>query len=71
MKGFDFTVESKVSRISEQYAKKANISINESIRKFLASKTYELLSDEKTGIYLEVIEYVYDIYLEELGEIES
>ena len=68
MKGFTTLTECKVARISEQYAKRKNISTDNAMRIFLASNTYEILSDIETGVYLEVFEFVYDMFLEELGE---
>jgi len=67
LKGFKFSIESKIARISEQYAKIKNITVEESMRKFLSSGTYRLLNDSETGLYLEVTDYVYDIFLEELA----
>lgn len=34
------------------------------------SKTYQALIDIETGIYLEMFEYVYDMFLEEMREIK-
>jgi len=68
MKGFRFLVDSKAARISEAYAKKNGIAIDEAIKTFLGSATYRVLSDAETGVYLEVFEFVYDMFLEEMGE---
>ena len=68
MKGFQFLVDSKTARISEAYAKRKGMSIDEAMRKFLASATYCVLNDVDTGVYLEVYEFVYDLFLEEMGE---
>ena len=35
---------------------------------FLGSTTYRILNDVETGVYLEVFEFVYDMFLEEMGE---
>ena len=68
MKGFRFLVDSKTTRISEAYAQKKNISLNEAIELFFGSTTYRILNNIDTGIYLEVFEYVYDMFLEDMGE---
>jgi len=68
MKGYKFLVDSKIARISEAYAARKNISIDEAMKLFLASITYRVLNDEETGLYLEVLEYVYDMFLDEMGE---
>ena len=71
MKGFSFLVESKAARISEAYSQRMNISLEEAIVMFLRSKTYHVLNDVETGVYLEVFEFVYDMFLEEVGELSD
>jgi hypothetical protein len=71
MKGFRFLVDSKTARVSATYAKKKNITTDEAIKEFLASATYRGLNVAETGLYLEVFEYVYDMFLEEKGEHEN
>ena len=68
MKGYKFFVDSKIARISEVYARKKNISIDEAMTSFIGSATFRVLNDEKTGLYLEVLEYVYDMFIEEVEE---
>jgi len=68
VKGFNFLVDAKTARISETYAGKKGISREEAMGRFLGSATYRLLNDADTGVYLEVFEYVYDLFLEEIGE---
>jgi hypothetical protein len=67
IKGFELLVDTKVTRVSETYAKRENISIEEAMRLFYASKTYEVLNDDETGLFLEMFEYVYDTFLYEKG----
>ena len=69
MKGFSYLVDSKSTRICEAYAKRKDISIDEAMKIFLGSATYRVLTDVKTGAYLEVVEFVYDMFLEEMGEV--
>ena len=68
MKGFRFMVDSKTTRISETFALKKNISIDDAIQLFFGSTTYRILNNADTGLYLEVFEYVYDMFLKEIGE---
>ena len=69
MKGFRFLVDSKSTRISEAYAQKKDVPIESAMEQFLGSATYRALNDAETGIYLEVFEFVYDMFLEEMGEV--
>jgi hypothetical protein len=68
MKGFKYLVDSKSARISETYADYKSISIDEAMKLFLGSATYRVLNNVETGVYLEVFEFVYDMFLEEMGE---
>ena len=68
MRGYGFLVDSKVARISEAYASRRGISIDDAMKLFLGSATYRVLNDAETGVYLEVFEFVYDMFLEEMGE---
>ena len=69
MKGFRFSVDSKATRISEDYAKRKALSLEDAMKLFLGSATYRALNDAETGMYLEVLEFVYDMFLEEMGEV--
>jgi len=69
VKGFRFLVDSKATRISEAYAQRKGIPLETAMEKFLGSATYRVLNDSETGIYLEVFEFVYDMFLEENGEV--
>ena len=69
MKGFSFLVDSKAARICEAYANRKDITIEEAMKIFFRSTTYRVLNDAETGVYLEVFEFVYDMFLEEMGEV--
>ena len=69
MKGCRFLVDSKATRICEDFARRKSISQDEATKIFLASATYRVLNDSETGVYLEVFEFVYDMFLEEMGEV--
>ena len=68
MKGYRYLVDSKAARISEAFARIRAIASDEAMKLFLGSVTYRVLNDAETGLYLEVFEYVYDMFLEEMGE---
>ena len=68
MKGYRFLVDSKAARISEAFAKRKCISVDDAMKLFLGSATYRVLNDAETGVYLEVYEFVFDMFLEEMGE---
>ena len=69
MRGYGYLVDSKTARISEAYSSKSGTSIEDAMKLFLGSATYRVLNDTETGIYLEVFEFVYDMFLEEMGEV--
>ena len=71
MKGFGYLVDSKIARISETYAKNNFISVAEAMALFFDSATYQALIDRETGVYLEVFEFVYELFLEERGELTT
>jgi len=68
VKGFRFLVDSKVARISEAYAHRKSISLDDAVALFLGSPTYRVLNNADTGVYLEVFEFVYDMFLEDMGD---
>ena len=61
-------VDSKTTRICGAYAARKGISSDEAMRLFLGSATYRALNEPETGLFLEVFEFVYDMFLEETGE---
>jgi len=69
MKGFGFLVDSKIARVGKEYATKSDVPVDEAIRQFLTSGTCKALKNRDTGLYLEVFECVYDMFLEEAGEV--
>lgn len=69
MKGFSYLVDSKSARICESYADKSGMAIDDAMKLFLSSATFRVLNNAETGVYLEVYEFVYDMFLEEMGVI--
>ena len=56
-----FCIDALTVRISEEYAKTNGISNTEALRIFMSTKTYELLIDPKSYLYLESMEYILDM----------
>ena len=61
-------VDSKSARVCEAFAARSGSTVNEAMKLFFSSATYRALNDAETGLYLEVYEFVYDMFLEEMGE---
>ena len=65
-------IESITAQVTDTYAKEHNISVTDAIRIFIATKTYELLENPKSYLYLEAAPYVADMFSAELsGDWES
>jgi len=65
-------IESIAAQVVDAYADKQNISVTDAMRKFMATKTYELLANQKSYLYLEAAPYVEDMLDAELsGDWES
>ena len=63
-----FCIDAHTVRISEEYAKTNGISNTEALRVFMSTKTYELLIDPKSFLYLESMEYILDMLDAEFSE---
>jgi len=63
-----FCINALIVRVSEEYARTAGMSNTDALRFFMSSKTYELLIDPKSYLYLESMEYVLDMFDAELSE---
>jgi|GEM_PF-1203440 len=64
-----FIITTDVARASVEYARQKNISKDEALRIFLGSATYRALSDTETGLCYEMFEAIYELFLEEMGEV--
>ena len=54
-------VDALAADAADMLAKDSGIEITEALQKFMQSKTYALLFDEGSLLYLETAEYVYDM----------
>jgi hypothetical protein len=65
-------IESIAAQVADAHAKRRNISVTDALRLFMATKTYELLANPKSYMYLESASYVEDMLDAELsGDWES
>jgi hypothetical protein len=56
-----FCIDTLAAEVAAQYAEKQGVSATEALRSIMATKTYDLLMDEKSFLYLESVEYVLDM----------
>ena len=65
-------IESITAQVADAYAESQNISVTDAMRLFMATKTYKLLDNPKSFLYLESAPYVEDMLNAELsGDWES
>jgi hypothetical protein len=65
-------IESIAAQVADAYAEKQQIPVTDAMRKFMETKTYELLTNPKSYLYLESAAYVEDMLSAELsGDWES
>lgn len=68
MKNPEIVMDLYIARITDMYAKLKNIEQDMALEIILGTKTYNSLLDKETGLCYEMLEYVYEIFLEEVGE---
>ena len=65
-------IESIAAQVADAYAEDQNIPVTDAMRMFMTTKTYELLTNPKSYLYLESSVYVEDMLNAELsGDWES
>ena len=65
-------IESIAAQVTDAYAEKQNIPVTDAMQMFMTTKTYELLANPKSYLYLESAIYVEDMLNAELsGDWES
>ena len=65
-------IESIAAQVADTYAEKHKIPVTDVMRMFMTTKTYELLTNPKSYLYLESAVYVEDMLSAELsGDWES
>ena len=63
----DICIESITAQVADAYAEKYNISVTDALRLFMSTKTFELLTNAKSYLYLEAAPYVEDMLYAELS----
>jgi hypothetical protein len=61
-------IESIAAQVTDAYAEKQNIPVTEAMHLFMTTKTYELLTNPKSFLYLEAAPYVEDMLNAELSD---
>jgi hypothetical protein len=56
-----FCIDTLSAETAVKYAERQGVSATEALRAIMATKTYELLMDEQSFLYLESVEYVLDM----------
>jgi hypothetical protein len=64
----EFCIDILATRVAEEIARQKEIAAKEAIRLFMATKTYGLLIDTESRLYLESFEYVMDMLAAEESE---
>ena len=68
----DICIESIAAQVADAFAEMQNIQVTDAMRMFMTTKTYELLSNPQSYLYLESAAYVEDMLNAELsGDWES
>jgi len=68
MKSPKVIIDTDVTQISSRYSKIKSISPDEALSLFLGSKTYKTLINIETGLCYEMTDYIYEMFLEEMGD---
>ena len=63
-----FGIDITTVEVTDRFAKLKNIDQDVALLRFFESKTYETLIDVETGLCFEMTDYVYEMFLEEVGE---
>ena len=63
-----FCIDTHTVRVAQEYAKSSGVSNTDALRFFMSTKTYELLINQKSYLYLESLEYILDMLDAELTE---
>ena len=60
-KSIQFCIDTVIARVAEKLAEEKGISNTDALRFFMASKTYNLLVEPKSYLFLESAEYTLDM----------
>jgi hypothetical protein len=66
-----YLIDTLTAEVVEKYALDKNITRTDALKKFMKTKTFDLLCDSESFLFLESVEYVYDMLEAETeGDIE-
>ena len=66
-----YSIDTLTAEVVEKYALSNNITLTDALKLFMKTKTFDLLSDPESFLYLESAEYVYDMLeAEKEGDVE-
>jgi hypothetical protein len=66
-----YSIDTLTAEVVEKYALDNNLTLTDALKKFMKTKTFDLLCDSESFLFLESVEYVYDMLDAELkGDIE-
>ncbi|MCL2357582.1 MAG: hypothetical protein FWC70_10620 [Defluviitaleaceae bacterium] len=60
-------IDALTADVADKLAQESCATVTEALQAFMQTKTYELLFDEKSLLYVESAEYVFDMLLAEQG----
>ena len=64
-------IDALTADVADKLAKESNMMITEALQSFMQTKTYALLFDEQSLLYLESAEYIFDmLQAEQCGDWE-
>ena len=68
MKDPKIIIDADATQISSRYAKAKNITTDAALELFFGSKTYKTLINTENGLCYEMTDYIYEMFLEEMGD---
>ena len=63
----NISIESLTAQVADSYAQAHGVSVTEALRFFMSTKTFELLINPKSYLYLETAPYIEDMLNAELA----
>jgi len=63
-----YSIDTLAAEVVEKYAINNDMNLTDALKLFMKTKTFDLLCDPESFLYLESVEYVYDMLEAELEE---
>ena len=58
-------IDALAADVADKFAQELGVDITTALQEFMKTKTYELLFDENSLLYLETVEYIFDMLQDE------